>query len=171
MDIITAISDEDITKFNYMEKINQFVINAYNEKGINLMSLSNWTFVFFAYYMLYTATQGNRVFGERFAWITYDPVRSNETQLNGMMYEVMLKNALSAAIVQICVMNMRTYTRGSTIYLLSVAVSESDCFFNIAGAAWSVWVLVLVMIGWAGYLTKHGANRLDYEDLYYQLQQ
>lgn len=62
-----------------MEKLNVWVVNTEEEKGINLTALSNWSFVFFSYYMLYTASQGNRVFGERFAWITYEPIRPNET--------------------------------------------------------------------------------------------
>lgn len=82
-----------------MEKLNVWVEHVYKERGLDLTALSNWVFVFFSYYMLYTASQGNRVFGERFAWFTYEPIKPNETQLNAMLYEVMIKNALSAAIV------------------------------------------------------------------------
>jgi hypothetical protein len=84
-----------------------------------------------------------------------------------MLYEVMLKNALSAAVIQMVVMNMATYTEGSFIYELSLMVSCSDVFFSIGGAQWTIYVMLICLIVWTIYLFKAGANRLDYEALYY----
>lgn len=167
LDIITQISDEPITKYNYMEMLNVWVEQVHKEDGINLMALSNWTFVFFSFYMLWTATYGNKVLGERFGWFTYEPIRKNETQLNAMLYEVMLKNTLAAAILQMSVMNMRTYTRGSTIYLLCAAVECTDLFFNIANCGWDLYALLICMLAWAAFLFKKGANRVDFEQEFY----
>jgi hypothetical protein len=79
MDLITAWTGDDDTKYNYLENLNIWVMSIYSAKDLNLIAICNWTFVGVAYFMLYTASQGNRVFGERFAWITYEPIKPNET--------------------------------------------------------------------------------------------
>jgi len=47
---------------------------------------------------------------------------------------------------------MQTYTEGSTIFMLSIAVGENDVFFKISNTAWSLWFIVIALVVWTIYL-------------------
>lgn len=93
--------------------------------------LCNFIFVTLALYLLAATIKGNSTLGFRFASPTFYPMRSNETQMNSFVFNVLILNACSLGITQFCCQQMPSYTKKTFIFQMTIYVRYSDFMFKI----------------------------------------
>ena len=85
----------------------------------NMGFISNLIFISMALYLYAVAQKGNSTIGFRFASPTFYPMRSNETQMNSFMFNILINNAVSLAVSMFCCDAFTEYSKYSYLYYLT----------------------------------------------------
>ena len=95
----------------------------------NLSYMANVIFVAMTLYLFATTFKGNQTIGFRFASPTFYPMRSNETQLNAFMFNILILNASSLGATMFCCEQLNSYTSKSYLYKYTTLFKYSDFMF------------------------------------------
>jgi hypothetical protein len=89
-------------------------------------------------------------------------VTPNETQLNSFLFNAFLLNAVTIAILQLCVLNLHSYTQGTTIFLISQKVKYSGMTLVVGGVNIFVYFFLGTIAITFVTLVFKGSKRLNF---------
>ena len=129
------------------EELQNNLIALLMENGLD--SLVMILYLLLAIYLLIVTIKGNSDLGFRFAIPTFYPMRSNETQMNAFLFNILIMNACCLSIAQNSCLKMPAYTSKTYIYKFSIIFAYSDLMFHftqIHFLSWMTLVLCLLTI-------------------------
>lgn len=121
--------------------------STYEVASFTKFLLADLYFILTTMYLLNCTIKGNDTYGYRFACFTFYPVTLNETLCSSFLVNAVIKNLVTASIMQLCVLQVPDYTRGSEIYLISQRTHNSAFAIHIGNLnIWSYVLLIFIFV-------------------------